>query len=151
MITFFLFILYPSYIDFDGGTSLLSAETKCRLCSNVMGECRHQICNQIPCLNLPNPQQNVKSFENSAAYFSQLTHSIVNGLKSLISLDIFGDFALFHGFNAFRSLGHSLDKFYPNDALSYQQLFQDWQLSQQSQVLCALVKPTLVVIDLIRL
>ena len=127
-------LMYPSYIDLDGGTSLLSAETNFRLCSNVMGECRHQTCNQIPCSNLPNPQQNVKSLENSDQYFSQLTHSIVSGLKSLTFCDIF---LKFMNVNSFRQLGHILDNILPIDKL-------DSKSPAQPQVLYAFIKPTLV-------
>ena len=55
--------------------------------------------------------RNVKAFENSAQCFSQTTHSIVNGLRSLTFCDIF---LKFMSINSFRHLD-CLDKFYPID------------------------------------
>ena len=94
--------LYPSYIDLDGGT-------KCRLYSNVMGECRHQTCSQIN-------ENDVKLVKNFLRIQQQTSIksgiSIVNGLRSLTLCDIF---LKFMRSKSFRSLG--LDDFYQNDSI----------------------------------
>ena len=118
--------MYPSYIDLDGGT-------KCRLYSNVMGECRHQTCSRIN----ENDVKPVKNFLRILQHNSiKSSISIVNGLRSLTLCDIF---LKFMRSKSFRSLG--LDHFYQNDSLIIGSTTSSSEPhSQQLQVNCAFCK-----------